>query len=74
MVVRLTIRQREVLEAIAAFIEHNGYPPSVRDLRVVLNVSSTATVKDHLDALVRKGWIERDPGAARGIRVLKGAN
>lgn len=70
MVVRLTDRQRDVLDAISAFIAANGYPPAVRDLLVVLNVSSTATVKDHLDTLERKGWIERDPGSARSIRVM----
>ena len=59
------------MDAVVNFTASNGYPPSIRELMVVLNVSSPTTVKDHLDALERKRWIERDPGTARGLRVIR---
>lgn len=66
----LTQRQQEVLDIIIGNIEHNGYPPTVRELRDHLGVNSIRGASIHLDALERKGFIQRS-GKARGIKVLK---
>ncbi|MCE5198873.1 MAG: transcriptional repressor LexA [Armatimonadota bacterium] len=66
---QLTARQREVLNAIKNFIAENGYPPSIRELRPTLGISSLRGVTIHLDALERKGWIQR-ARTSRSIRVL----
>ena len=65
----LTARQREVLEAITSYVAQRGYPPSIRELRSSLGISSLRGVTIHLDALERKGWIERER-RSRSIRVL----
>ncbi len=62
--------QLRVLVAIEQHLESRGYPPTVRDLCDALGVSSTNGMVSHLEALARKGYIEREAGVSRGIRVL----
>lgn len=66
----LTTRQQEVLDIIVGGIEINGYPPTVRELRDELGVNSIRGASIHLDALERKGYIQRT-SKARGIKVLR---
>jgi repressor LexA len=71
----LTPRQEEVLEFVLETLERRGYPPSVREVRDALGLSSTRGAQRHLETLERKGFISRAPGA-RAIRVrdaLRGA-
>ena len=63
---RLTARQQEVLDIIRNFIGLHGYPPTVRELGEVLKMGPRA-VHDHLKALERKGYIEREEGLPRAI-------
>jgi repressor LexA len=68
---QLTERQREVLEFIARTIEERGYPPSLREICEEMGISSTRGALRHLQALERKGYISRTPGA-RALRLEKG--
>lgn len=65
----LTARQQEILEAIQANILEKGYAPTVRELCARFGIRSTNAITDHLRALVRKGYLEIDPQAHRGLRV-----
>jgi len=65
----LTARQREVLDAIREYAARKGYPPSIRELGTMLGISSLRGVTIHLDALARKGFIERE-STSRSIRLL----
>ena len=65
----LTSRQQQVLDLIKRHIVRFGAPPTIRELREGLQVKSLRGVTVHLDALVRKGHIQRSR-QARGIRVL----
>lgn len=65
----LTARQREVLEAIREFQVRKGYPPSIRELGKILGISSLRGVTIHLDAIQKKGWLERE-STSRSIRLL----
>ena len=67
----LTHRQRQVLELIRRHAAAKGAPPTIRELREGLKLKSLRGVTVHLDALVRKGYIERSR-QARGIRILGG--
>jgi DNA-binding MarR family transcriptional regulator len=69
-VLPLTERQLRVLVAIEQFIAARGYPPTVRALCEMLRLTSTNGVSEHLRALVRKGYLERDPAVPRGMRVV----
>ncbi len=64
----LTERQRQVLSFILRSVEQRGYPPSVREICGELGTSSTRGAQRHLEALERKGYITRGPGA-RAIRA-----
>jgi len=65
----LTARQAEILEAIRSHMGEHGRPPSHPELARILGLASTNAVFKHLNALERKGAIERSPGLARGIRI-----
>jgi repressor LexA len=65
----LTKRQRAVLEFIRDFIASDGRPPTLREIARHFRLASTYGVQRHLDALARKGFIEREPGGSRNIRL-----
>ena len=65
----LTKRQRQVLELIQRLSRKMGAPPTIRELKEGLKLNSLRGVTIHLDALARKGYIERSR-LARGIRIL----
>ena len=69
MAKELTARQREVLDAIRNYAWERGYPPSIRELGKLLGIKSLRGVTIHLDALQKKGWIERE-STSRSIRIL----
>jgi repressor LexA len=71
----LTDRQGEVFAFIVNYIDEKGYPPTIREMQVGLGIGSLRGVTIHLDALHKKGYIERlssknGPRTSRGIRVL----
>ena len=65
----LTQRQRQVLELIRRHLKTEGAPPTIRELKEGLKLKSLRGVTVHLDALVRKGAIQRSR-QARGIRLV----
>lgn len=62
-------RQLAVLQYIYDCVEERGYPPTVREIGKVVNLSSTSTVHGHLLKLEKKGLIKRDPTKPRAIEV-----
>ena len=66
----LTDRQKQVLSMIRRHLAEKGAPPTIRELREGLGLKSLRGVTVHLEALVRKGFIERSR-QARGIRLLR---
>src|SRR5262245_14446030 len=69
MAEELTVRQRKILEFINAFMQKNGFPPSVREIGAKMNIKSPRGVAKHLEAIERKGHIQRSAGMQRGIKV-----
>ena len=55
---RLTLRQREVFDFIEKFIAEVVYPPTIREIGNAFGLSEKAAY-DHVNALVRKGMLER---------------
>jgi repressor LexA len=64
------LRADRILAAIEASITEKGYPPTVRELMVAVDVKSPAAIQHHLARLEADGLIVRDSHTARGIRVL----
>lgn len=71
MMSKLTIKQKQILEAIAYFINTNGYPPTNRELATLLKCDVN-TVFKKLMILEEKGYIKTTNGKARSIVVMKG--
>lgn len=67
----ITKRQKEVLEAIYNSLKDSGYPPTLADLRDKLDVSSNQSILDFLKILEEKGFIKKEEGAARGLKILE---
>lgn len=65
-------KQKRVLEIIIHACER-GYPPTLDEIRSELGVKSDNGIRNHIKALVSKGYLKRDKGIARGIRVLERA-
>lgn len=62
----LTPRQEQIL----AYLCTRRFPPTIGEIAAEFGIKSPNGVICHLQALARKGYIERDPLLARGIHVL----
>jgi len=65
---RLTPNQQRVLDCIAEHIERHGSAPTLREISENLGLSSHSSAQDYVEALVRKGALERLP-YHRGLRL-----
>ena len=66
----LTKRQQDTLKAIKIFISKNGYPPTVREIAKLMDLSSPATIQAHLEMLEKKGYIKKRGNMNRTIELL----
>lgn len=69
----LTDRQQQILDQIREHLRLHGRSPTVPEITVALDFPSPNGVTCHLEALARKGWIEKDLADSRGIRVTTAA-
>lgn len=66
----LAPRQRACLAFIGNYFLRERFPPSVREIRIHMGLSSSNGVSDHLAALERKGFVERPiKHASRALRL-----
>lgn len=65
---RLTESQRKVFEFLRKEAG-KGVPPSVREICAATGLKSTSTVHAHLKTLEKLGYIERESGINRSIRI-----
>ena len=63
----LTARQKEVFEFIKERIQSSSRPPTLREIGLRFEISSTNGVRSILHALAKKNYIERSPKLSRGI-------
>ncbi|MFP4227665.1 MAG: LexA family protein [Salinivenus sp.] len=66
---RLTQRQNEAYEFIRGYMDRHRKPPTMKEIGDALGISSTNGVYKLLQTLEKKGWIEREKHAARGIQL-----
>lgn len=64
----LTTRQENILQFVMDYVQREGYPPSIREIGQHFNIGSLRGVTVHLDALERKGFIERS-NTPRSIKI-----
>ena len=66
----LTPKQAQVLEFIESYQMQHGKSPTLKEIRGFLGVSSDNSVLKHLNALIKKGFIQKDD-TPRGIGLLE---
>ena len=71
---KLTERQEMVLGYIQTSIIDRGYPPTLREIGNHMGIRSTNGVNDHLRALERKGYLQREDMKSRALRPIVPAN
>ena len=65
----MTETQKRIYDFLIERSQVNGVPPSVREIGAAVGLSSTSSVQANLDALEKAGYIARDPGLKRTIRI-----
>jgi len=63
------LRKQRIIDYIAATLRTRGYPPSVREIAVAVDLASTSAVHHHLSALEREGYLERGATRSRALRL-----
>lgn len=66
---KLNEREQKVYDYIVKTIKERGYAPSVRDIREALGYKSTSTVHMYLGRLEMLGYIVKDEGKSRALRL-----
>ncbi|NWG12805.1 MAG: transcriptional repressor LexA [Acidobacteria bacterium] len=66
---KLTKRQKEILDFIKQFIDRRGYSPSMEEIADHFKIASLNAVFKHLAALESRGFLHRDPNRARSIAL-----
>ena len=66
----LSAKQQAILTFMRQFIDEHDYPPSIRDIQIGCDISSTSVVDYNLKALERLGHIRRDREVSRAIELL----
>ena len=69
----LSQKEQKIYEYIRGVIRENGYAPSVRDIKLALGIKSTSTVHSYIERLETKGYIKREQGKSRTLRIFEGS-
>lgn len=65
----LSPKQAEVLRYFEREISRTGRPPTYRDIARHIGCDAVGTVQDHVRALIKKGYLQKEPGVARGLKL-----
>lgn len=66
---KLTKKQKMMLDFIDGFIKGNGYSPTLREIMRALGYKSVSTVAKHVDNLVSAGLLDKRDGEVRSLAV-----
>ncbi len=69
----LTPRQLRIVQLIRESRVARGYSPTMQELAAELNVSKV-TVFEHVEALIRKGALQREANKARSLSIAEGVS
>lgn len=73
MINRITkIRSGERRKSIFLFVRDrilSGVPPTIREVQEHFGFRAVQSARDYLETLVRDGFLEKEPGKARGYRL-----
>lgn len=67
--ITLSEKEQQIYDYIRENIRKNGYSPSIRDICSALGIKSTSTVHTCLEKLEKKGYIQKENGKSRTLRI-----
>ncbi len=70
MSIKLTKKQKLLLDYIDEFIKNTGFSPSYREIATGLGLNSPASVAEHVENLVKLGALRKVSGTARSLEVV----
>lgn len=62
-------KEKLIYDYIYETITREGFSPSVRDIQAHLGIKSTSTVHAYLSKLEEKGYIQKENGKSRTVRI-----
>ncbi|WP_276917450.1 LexA family protein [Aneurinibacillus aneurinilyticus] len=69
---KISSRQKEIIEFIKCYQADKGYSPSTREIAKGVGLASSSTVHGHLERLERRGYIKRgDIRSPRAIEIIE---
>jgi repressor LexA len=66
----LTKKQKQILQFIEQSLSKNMRPPTIAEIKKHFNFVSNQSVVDHINALLKKGYVEK-VGKSRGVIPVK---
>jgi len=71
----ITPKQKKVLDFITSYTQKKGYAPSLKEIKLHLNLKAISTVHEHIEALKDKGYLKKEENQPRGVLPInKDAN
>lgn len=71
MSIKLTEKQEAILRYLQVYLMTHKQSPLIREIQSGCGIASYKSTVDRLNALERKGWIERVTNRHRGIQLLR---
>ncbi len=59
-----------MLDFISQYIQSSGHSPTLKEIAAAMDLSSLATVHEHIAVLVRKGVLKKYEGVVRGLEII----
>lgn len=66
----LSVRQTELFSYIVHYLKERGFQPSHKEMMEHLGVTSPNAVQCILKAIEKKGYIERQIGMTRALKIV----
>lgn len=70
MALKLTKKQKRLMDFLEDFQNNHDYSPSYREITAGLGLRSVASVAEHIDNLVQRGFLKRNAGSARSLEIV----
>ena len=70
MALKLTAKQKTVLNYIANYNAEHDFSPTYREIMEGLGLKSVSSVAEHIENLVNKGALKRRPNEARSLEIV----
>ena len=70
MAIKITKKQKRILDFISEYTNSHEVSPSYREIMSAMGLSSVSAVAEHINNLVKIGAIKKVPGAARSLELV----